>query len=335
MSLEWLVEPGGGAPSGSASGDLAGTYPGPTVAKVNGVAISSTVAGELAAGTLPYLPTAGGTMTGPISFPVAVVNGQTKTFFTIQPSGTTNPASPFQFVVTGQTYVGVLEGSMGFGYNPFQIANGSDYASFLLFLPDCGDSTPDEMEFGYSLIWPDSTAINAMTCGSSRSTSYAVNWTFKIGKGTSDSFTIYDGNTNALLSLTQKANSNGCNMNQMGLELTSTGDANLSIVAGTAANASYINLAGAAGANYWKIYADNGSQFFLRSNTYSANIMSVYGPNQNVTFYTHVMHNSLIFPQQAVTTSAPGYQKGAIYFDTTLNKLRIGGATAWETVTSA
>ena len=32
--------------------------------------------------------------------------------------------------------------------------------------------------------------------------------------------------------------------------------------------------------------------------------------------------------------SAPAYVKGAMYFDTTLNKLRIGGATAWETVTS-
>ena len=34
------------------------------------------------------------------------------------------------------------------------------------------------------------------------------------------------------------------------------------------------------------------------------------------------------------TTSAPAYVKGAIYFDTTLNKLRVGGATAWETITS-
>jgi len=42
-----------------------------------------------------------------------------------------------------------------------------------------------------------------------------------------------------------------------------------------------------------------------------------------------------ISPQQATTAGAPAYVKGAMYFDTTLNKLRIGGATAWETVTSA
>jgi hypothetical protein len=43
----------------------------------------------------------------------------------------------------------------------------------------------------------------------------------------------------------------------------------------------------------------------------------------------------LFMPVQATTAGAPAYVKGAMYFDTTLNKLRIGGATAWETVTSA
>ena len=39
-------------------------------------------------------------------------------------------------------------------------------------------------------------------------------------------------------------------------------------------------------------------------------------------------------PPQYTTALAPPYMKGAMYFDTTLNKLRIGGATGWETVTS-
>ena len=42
----------------------------------------------------------------------------------------------------------------------------------------------------------------------------------------------------------------------------------------------------------------------------------------------------VIYPQQAATASAPAYVKGGIYFDTTLNKLRVGGASAWETITS-
>lgn len=34
------------------------------------------------------------------------------------------------------------------------------------------------------------------------------------------------------------------------------------------------------------------------------------------------------------TASAPAWTVGGIYFDTTLNKLRIGGAAGWETVQS-
>lgn len=34
------------------------------------------------------------------------------------------------------------------------------------------------------------------------------------------------------------------------------------------------------------------------------------------------------------TASAPAYAKGRMYFDTTLNKGRIGGATGYETITS-
>ena len=37
---------------------------------------------------------------------------------------------------------------------------------------------------------------------------------------------------------------------------------------------------------------------------------------------------------QYTTAGAPSYVKGALYFDTTLNKLRVGGASAWETITS-
>ena len=45
--------------------------------------------------------------------------------------------------------------------------------------------------------------------------------------------------------------------------------------------------------------------------------------------------SGVIKPQQTPTASAPAYVKGGIYFDTTLSKLRVGGATGWETVTSS
>jgi hypothetical protein len=50
--------------------------------------------------------------------------------------------------------------------------------------------------------------------------------------------------------------------------------------------------------------------------------------------YAKLTTPATLTPIQAATVNAPAYAKGAIYFDLTLNKLRVGGATAWETVTS-
>jgi hypothetical protein len=50
--------------------------------------------------------------------------------------------------------------------------------------------------------------------------------------------------------------------------------------------------------------------------------------------YSNLTTPALVQPIQAPTASAPAYVKGAIYFDTTLNKLRVGGASGWETITS-
>jgi len=70
--------------------------------------------------------------------------------------------------------------------------------------------------------------------------------------------------------------------------------------------------------------ADTSGNFSLQSN--GTTTLAMTGSNMAVT--------GTISPQLAATASAPAYVKGAIYFDTTLNKLRVGGATAWETITS-
>ena len=71
---------------------------------------------------------------------------------------------------------------------------------------------------------------------------------------------------------------------------------------------------------------------------YGINIQSQTGATNNYAIYTNaglVRFGDVVLLAQATTAGAPAYQKGGLYFDTTLNKLRVGGATAWETVTSS
>lgn len=44
--------------------------------------------------------------------------------------------------------------------------------------------------------------------------------------------------------------------------------------------------------------------------------------------------SAVFMPVQATTAGAPTHVVGGMYFDTTLSKLRIGGAAGWETITS-
>jgi len=67
----------------------------------------------------------------------------------------------------------------------------------------------------------------------------------------------------------------------------------------------------------------------------SSSAINIGASNYTTTVNGALTVNGLFKPKQATTAGAPAYVKGAIYFDTTLNKLRVGGATAWETITSA
>ena len=63
------------------------------------------------------------------------------------------------------------------------------------------------------------------------------------------------------------------------------------------------------------------------------------GQGSNVIVFGNSSHtDTMLFGRinipKYTTAGAPSYVKGALYFDTTLNKLRVGGASAWETVTS-
>lgn len=99
-------------------------------------------------------------------------------------------------------------------------------------------------------------------------------------------------------------------------------------------------LSNGLGTGYAPTYAVNGyaTQYQLQGfdGTHSWYVSATGMAGNAITFIQALKINQTgtLMPYQAATASAPTYVKGGMYFDTTLNKLRIGGATAWETVTS-
>lgn len=88
------------------------------------------------------------------------------------------------------------------------------------------------------------------------------------------------------------------------------------------------------------IYLNVGLATYIQE--LSANVIQVVVGSANIAQFSAtglevtglISATGIIKPILATTAGAPSYVKGAIYFDTTLNKLRVGGATAWETITS-
>ncbi|MFP9114585.1 hypothetical protein ACLI1A_11630 [Flavobacterium sp. RHBU_3] len=84
----------------------------------------------------------------------------------------------------------------------------------------------------------------------------------------------------------------------------------------------------------WIVLADGqGNRAFEKNG--STGVVNITGTS--ITFNGSLIRSAggLLHLGQYTTATAPAYTKGAAYFDTTLNKLRIGGASAWETVTSS
>jgi len=82
----------------------------------------------------------------------------------------------------------------------------------------------------------------------------------------------------------------------------------------------------------YSFYAAGVKQWSMGAQATGVGNITIFDSADNVIGQFVATSNGAFKPLQAIT--APPYVKGAIYFDTTLNKLRIGGATAWETVTS-
>ena len=95
------------------------------------------------------------------------------------------------------------------------------------------------------------------------------------------------------------------------------------------------NELGGASAREWRIkLSDDYGSGTNRLIVLYKNDAGNYVEFMNLDRASSIRFNGLIFPQQAATASAPAYVEGGVYYDTTLHKLRIGGAAGWETVTS-
>lgn len=180
------------------------------------------------------------------------------------------------------------------------------------------------------------SALTANTTGASNSA---------FGNGAGQTLTSANGNTaigyRALLNA-DSAN-NTCIGSQAGSSLSS-GAGNICIGSGAQPSSGTVSneatLTNAAITNtrlYGTIQALNNNFVVVTTGkglTTGSSIPLGFGTNNGTAAMTLNTSGSFsIF--QATTAAAPTYVKGAMYFDTTLNKLRIGGATAWETVTSA
>ena len=99
-----------------------------------------------------------------------------------------------------------------------------------------------------------------------------------------------------------------------------------------AQNVALGNMAGQYATGDNELYIDNQD----RTNTAGdkANAI-IFGEMASAAINQKLHINAVVMPVQAANGSAPSYVKGGMYFNTTSNKMMIGGATGWETVTSA
>jgi hypothetical protein len=126
-------------------------------------------------------------------------------------------------------------------------------------------------------------------------------------------------------------------LNGMNFAVVNSGANSVGAAAGVKLDA-FVSSGGGATTSYTGFTMTNSS---LSSGTLATqiglDIPTLSGATTNYSIRTGTtpsLFGGVIIAQNAATVSAPTYVKGGIYFDTTLSKLRIGGATAWETVTS-
>lgn len=282
-----------------------------------------------------FLPLTGGTMTGPILFPVVATNTMTVPQFTAAVSGATQPA-PFASHFISQTFGGVLETSWSIGYNPdYQTAG--ETAGYLKFLPNCGDTPGGALEIEFTANFPDGHQTIPLQITATRSNTHALSITCKIGAVSTDVFQVMDDASHVYFKAGQTAVNGGPGVafgQPISTPLASQLGANTLTFGPLAAGGpDGIFFHTSAGSGVWRLYMPDadGYALYLRDDTNGVMLMTFYPSSGN---NGQIQAGGVIYPVRAATASAPTYAEGGLYFDTTLNKDRVGGVAAWETVLS-
>jgi len=186
-------------------------------------------------------------------------------------------------------------------------------------------------------LYHSSTAAAAPTAGNLADGELAINTLdeklyFKNSTGTvkmwdMSHFVATDANGNLGLGVTPSAWNAGTVAMQVGASGVVYGGAAIETV-GLASN-TYIGNAGQR-----RIITANASTYYQMNGQHYWGVAPSAAAGTTVTFTTALTIRNdgalTLFP--ASTVSAPAYVNGGVYYDTTLQKLRVGGAAAWESL---
>jgi hypothetical protein len=118
--------------------------------------------------------------------------------------------------------------------------------------------------------------------------------------------------------------------NYITVTITGMGSFNLFISAGDPNTTSISAIA----AGDWCVDVTNFAQWVAQSSGTGDWSLASGWKGLNAFYAGSTGAAGVFLPMQHATSGAPAYVEGGMYYDTTLHKLRIGGLSAWETVTS-